>query len=434
MKTKALPFALSLIFFSCSPIFSSPKSDIFFKGYSSSLSQGEKEQIADSFDYSLSPKKDGFVDSLGKPIDIEIREVDLNDDKKKEVIVFAINPYLYGIAGKGVMLFVKNGNGQFEANLDFPASEIEILSKKTNGFRDLRILGPGDRIPVWCWNGKKYDFAHTEYASWTEPLITKPALNQEGTTPKGEDVAVTAFHKTAASSVKHDPEAILALAEELEKAVKGKSKKTISLLLREFDAFYEKSIQEYWDKVASGTYKERIGEMKKVGWQILESEGDPYLFHTGTWYQTRFASFLPTDWKIFMDQEGKEVREGFAEDGAVIIPWEEVRKRLEFWEKFQKAHPDFARSDLVQRNITSYAGAFFGLFDNSPINASIKAYHDNMEINPEVKTAYERFLKMNKSSQFYSTLKAFYRKLEKNAFIVTDELKEFPEKNGVNLH
>ncbi|MFZ2957202.1 MAG: hypothetical protein WA705_09950 [Candidatus Ozemobacteraceae bacterium] len=374
------------------------------------------------------------MDCLGKAINIEIREVDLNDDEKKEVIVFAMNPYLYGIAGKGVILFVKSGNGPFEANLDFPAFEMEILSKKSNGFKDLRFLVSGGKTPVWCWNGKKYDFDHTEYASWSKPLITDSALNSEGTSTKGDDMAVVTFRTTAGSFVKHDPEAVLALAEDLEKAAKGKPQKTVSLLLKEFDVFYEKSMLEYWNNVASGTYKQRAGDMEKVGWQVLESEGLPYISHSGTWYQKRFASFLPADWKIFMDQEGREIREGFAEDGGVIIPWEEVRKRLSFWENFQKEHPDFPMNDLVQGNITAYAGAFFGLFDNSPINASSKAFQDNQEINPEVKAAYERFLDLNKSSQFYSTLKAFYRKLEKNAFIVTDELKKFPTKNGVNLH
>ena len=67
------------------------------------------------------------------------------------------------------------------------------------------------------------DFDHTESANWPKNLPSDSTFNQESATPKGDELAVIAFRKTVASSIKRDPEAVLALADELEKAAKDRA-------------------------------------------------------------------------------------------------------------------------------------------------------------------------------------------------------------------
>jgi len=49
----------------------------------------------------------------------------------------------------------------------------------------------------------------------------------------------------------------------------------------------------------------------------------------------------------------------------------------------------------------------------------------------DVKMAYQTFLTKNKDSKYYAIVKGYYRILEKNSFIVTDEAMEYLKDNKV---
>jgi len=151
-----------LVFVLTSVGYASPVSDLLFKGVKTSLSSQDRESIAKQVGLTLSKDKKSFVDETGQPLTVEIRELHLNADRKPEVLVIICgSAAMFGLAGSGVQLYVKNSKGLYVRNLGFPAADVKILTTRTKGYRDLLILGPGFQCPVWRWNGSSYDYSRT---------------------------------------------------------------------------------------------------------------------------------------------------------------------------------------------------------------------------------------------------------------------------------
>lgn len=140
----------------------SPASDVLFRGAKMSLGLKDREEIARQVGLKLSKDGKHFVDDQGKQLTIEVRELKLNADKTPEVLVIiGGSAALFGLAGSGVQLYVKDRRSRYVQNLGFPAADVKVLPTRTKGYQDLQILGPGFQCPVWRWNGTMYDFSHT---------------------------------------------------------------------------------------------------------------------------------------------------------------------------------------------------------------------------------------------------------------------------------
>lgn len=151
-----------LVFVLTSLASASPASDLLFKGVKTSLSSQERESIVKQVGLTLSKDKKSFVDDIGRTLMVQVRELHLNADKRPEVlIIISGSTFLFGSAGSGVQLYVKNSQGRYLSNLGFPAADVKVLTARTKGYRDLLILGPGFQCPVWRWNGSSYDYSHT---------------------------------------------------------------------------------------------------------------------------------------------------------------------------------------------------------------------------------------------------------------------------------
>jgi len=80
---------------------------------------------------------------------------DLNGDGQPEVFTMKYGP-CYGRAGGHMDLLIKNSSGQWVSQFGF-GGMYEILATQNLGFPDIEIQGPGMCLPVWRWDGKKYD-------------------------------------------------------------------------------------------------------------------------------------------------------------------------------------------------------------------------------------------------------------------------------------
>lgn len=234
--------------------------------------------------------------------------------------------------------------------------------------------------------------------------------------------------KTKLSSVK-------SLASVLNRMVEGKSNKCISSFLGEFKHFYDQSLHAYQRKEKIGDIvfpneaKEKLlrPKLSTVGWNLLMSEGTYYIGETGTWIQQQFGPILPPDWKTYFDQRALEIKEKFAEDAGLLISWENLRKRISFWESFLGKYPNFPLSNEINRYISIYIRTFLTGMDNSPIT---RDFTSNM-LRKDIRDSFENFLKENRNSRYYSIVKKYYNILNKNSFIVTDDLKKYL--NSVNF-
>jgi hypothetical protein len=131
--------------------------ELLFQGTKSKLTRQEKEQIFDKMDFRLSWNKKKIEQKFYGDVSPRVDIVDLNKDGAEEVFINWGNSQTSGITGYSVTLFIRDRNGRFVKNLDFPGS-YKILATQRKGFPDLLITGRGHCFAVWQWSGTLYEF------------------------------------------------------------------------------------------------------------------------------------------------------------------------------------------------------------------------------------------------------------------------------------
>ena len=107
-----------------------------------------------------------FADSECPPLlpgsgDIQVGMEELNGDKRPEVFVSLGSTCMFGFAGTGVSLFIKDGTGHWQSH-NLGAGMYGVQKTRHKGYADLMIGGPGFCQPVLRWDGKSYVFHHNE--------------------------------------------------------------------------------------------------------------------------------------------------------------------------------------------------------------------------------------------------------------------------------
>jgi hypothetical protein len=103
-----------------------------------------------------------FSDSECPPLlagtgDIQVATDDLNGDQQPEVFVSLGSTCMFGFAGTGVSLFIKDGSGAWTFH-DLGAGMYSVQQTHHNGYADVMIGGPGFCHPVLRWDGSTYVF------------------------------------------------------------------------------------------------------------------------------------------------------------------------------------------------------------------------------------------------------------------------------------
>ena len=89
--------------------------------------------------------------------DIQVATEDLDGDKRLEVFVSLGSSCMFGFAGTGVTLFIKDGVGHWQLH-NLGAGVYSVEKTRHKGYADLMIGGPGFCQPVMRWNGSTYEF------------------------------------------------------------------------------------------------------------------------------------------------------------------------------------------------------------------------------------------------------------------------------------
>ncbi|MBI5460651.1 MAG: hypothetical protein HY941_00510 [Gammaproteobacteria bacterium] len=89
--------------------------------------------------------------------DIQVQMEDLNSDQRPDIFVSLSSSCMYGMAGIGVSLFIKNDAGHWQAH-NLGAGMYEVQTTRHQGYADVMIGGPGFCHPVQRWDGTTYVF------------------------------------------------------------------------------------------------------------------------------------------------------------------------------------------------------------------------------------------------------------------------------------
>lgn len=115
----------------------------------------ERVQLLKSIGLVLRGKQ--WQNECDRPVEPKLEVVDLNGDGQSEVFALVEDSMCYGMAGSKLVLFIKDRQGVWQSNLDFPAGGYTQLKNRRGGFPDISINSPGPCAPVWGWNGSQYD-------------------------------------------------------------------------------------------------------------------------------------------------------------------------------------------------------------------------------------------------------------------------------------
>ncbi len=140
-----------------------PGPALLFAGNNGDLSAAERGQVFGGIGLVVAPDGKSLVDGIcGQPASASVEFRDMNADGKQEILVTFGNSCTSGHAGSTVVLFVRNREGNLQANLGFPAASADPLPDRNEGYPDLLIGGPGFCFGVWRWNGTTYDYLRNE--------------------------------------------------------------------------------------------------------------------------------------------------------------------------------------------------------------------------------------------------------------------------------
>jgi hypothetical protein len=250
-----------------------------------------------------------------------------------------------------------------------------------------------------------------------------------------QDCNISVFSAEAAKLDLSKIESVSKLANMFEGNAKTATTDCADKLFVEFRKFYYKARAQYEKHndfnnsypMAPKREKELKEILRRAGWDLRETEGSYYVGESGAWIIDRFRPVLTKRMLQYLQQRKIEISEGFSEDAMLLITWDKLRGRITFWEEFSRQNQNFP----LQEEINFYLEAYFRVFLTGMDNSSIQKDYDDSFLRSDVKTAYEDFLRQNKSSRYYTIVKGHYEILERNKFRVTTELDVFLDKQGV---
>lgn len=152
---KYIYFILTLIALSSCGQGLSPEASKLFTGVKSTLSEAEKNKIAEESGFKLG--EDGKTFEMEtEPVDINIYPVDLNNDKSEEIFIIISSSFLYGNTGQGFNLLAKDKTGKYVSIFAAPGIP-GVIENPGAEYPSLLLGGPGFVFPIYVWKDGKYE-------------------------------------------------------------------------------------------------------------------------------------------------------------------------------------------------------------------------------------------------------------------------------------
>jgi hypothetical protein len=245
-----------------------------------------------------------------------------------------------------------------------------------------------------------------------------------GECPKSE------FQKSLADKGFKDESSIESACRQLAVFAKQKNDDCKDALVYEFRQYYASSIDQYSSKIGEMQITEENASkfdkaLSKAGWKIVSKEGNYEVAELPGWPEHRLKDVLSRRYEAFFHMRSREIREGFAEDGALVIPWDKLRERIIARELFLKKYPGFIENDHVRSDKEHYLKVYLRGIDNSNIFD-----FKTERLKKPIQASYEKFISQNRQSEHYNLIREYYQHLKGNSFVLPRDHDDFLKKMG----
>jgi len=287
---------------------------------------------------------------------------------------------------------------------------------------------------------------------------------ESATTRKTTDAEYGAYSNFLTKLDASSPESVSLAKNELLARFRGKDDGNANAAFRDFSKFYTENIaalesgfsskqhlQDVLFKIADATgldnnpfpafdkldtpsardIKKKYALALKELYQYRKS-GINFGQSEGIWYTQSDPDFLKEaasvttgDLKEYLRFNAEECKQRIAEDGGILIPWDDLRKKIIREENFAKQHPNLPE---VEKDLKGSMSWMINVYLAGIENSSIDNHGD--QLTPDVKNSYETFLKENTTSQYYSIVKDAYAIWVKNNFKTSRELIDYLKEKG----
>lgn len=173
---------------------------------------------------------------------------------------------------------------------------------------------------------------------------------------------------------------------------------------------------EYNNKKAPEELSAFHRQINNNGFRIVQSEGMYYIKSYPTYIEQNFYAYASPTMEIYLRQLAKENLEGFANDAAIVIPFETFVQRTIWWEDFGQSISNKHLQTKANEQYEAYLRYLtIGLNNTPAINYENKA--EEYFIN-----AYAYLEEVYPTSETYVTLKPYIELIKRNKITEAKEM------------
>jgi uncharacterized membrane protein len=174
-------------------------------------------------------------------------------------------------------------------------------------------------------------------------------------------------------------------------------------------------------------YSQELNELHQYtrsGFNFGQSEGN-WFIQGDPDFLLDVSSITSGEYREYLGFNAEESKQKIADDGAILIPWDGLRKRIIREENFAKQHPKLPETETnIKGSMSWMMNVYLSGIDNSPID------NHGVRLDPDVQKSYEAFLKENSSSQYYNVIRDVYAIWAKSNFKTSRELVDYLKEKG----
>lgn len=186
------------------------------------------------------------------------------------------------------------------------------------------------------------------------------------------------------------------------------------------EAFRKKMREKY------GATLDELRDYRKCGVWFYWGEGDWFAGEDAA-YLAAAGAFLKGDLRDFLNFRMETAKARVAHDAALVIAWDELRRRIIGLENFANAHPKLPETDAEIRHELRHLTIWYLCGIGNTPAYSREGSHT---IVPELRASYERFLAENRDSSLYPVVAKVYDLLKKHNFAFSRELEDYIKSSG----
>lgn len=154
--------------------------------------------------------------------------------------------------------------------------------------------------------------------------------------------------------------------------------------------------------------------------KVYASEGTYYTDADPELYYNIFRTKASPSLLYYLNLQSKDLKDGFSEDGGLVITYPQLYERIEAWGLFIAAHPNhFLRKEALG-DYRMYLSALLTGMDNTPVFD-----YEKHTLDPEIKTLYETIMETGKDGVSKKIITDYYNFLSKNDFKESDAVNTF---------